>query len=140
MSQPAVSRRLERLRRMHDDALFVRHQRGVQPTPFADRLAEPLTSALAVVRAALEKPTFDPATARRTFRIATSDIGEHFFLPRLSWHLTGIAPSVRVECLPFPEVELVGDLASGVLDLAAGFLPALDKQVHVQRRGRQGSE
>ena len=137
MSQPAVSRGLGRLRAMYDDLLFVRHPRGVRPTPFAERLAEPVASALAIMRATVEKPSFEPATARRNFRIASSDIGERYFLPRLSQRLAAAAPSVTVEVVPFPEVELMTDLASGELDLAVGFLPPLGKQVHVQRLFRE---
>ncbi len=137
LSQPAVSRGLARLRTMYDDQLFVRHPRGVQPTPFAEGLAQPVASALAIVRATVEKPSFEPATARRNFRIASSDIGERYFLPRLSQNLAAAAPWVTVEVVPFPEVDLMTGLASGELDLAVGFLPPLGKQVHVQRLFRE---
>ena len=137
LSQPAVSRGLARLRTMYDDQLFVRHPRGVQPTPFAEGLAEPVASALAIVRATVEKPSFNPATARRNFRMASSDIGERYFLPRLSQQIAATAPSVTVEVVPFPEVDLVADLASGELDLAVGFLPPLGKQVHRRRLFRK---
>lgn len=46
LTQPAISRGLGRLREMYGDALFVRQQHGVAPTPFADALAAPITSAL----------------------------------------------------------------------------------------------
>jgi len=138
LSQPAVSRGLARLRDMYDDALFVRHQRGVHPTPFADGLAEPLAAVLAIVRSTVEKPTFDPATAQRSFRVATSDVGERYFLPRLYQHLASAAPGVTIETVSPVQAELISGLASGDVDLATGFLPGLGKQVHVRRlfRGR----
>src|SRR5262252_9933228 len=83
LSQPAVSRGLARLRAAYGDPLFIRQQRGVQPTPMADRLAAPLASALGIVQATAERLTFDPRSDRRHFRVAMSDIGERFFLPRL---------------------------------------------------------
>ena len=39
LSQPAVSNALNRLRRQFDDPLFVRTQRGMEPTPKAEQLA-----------------------------------------------------------------------------------------------------
>ena len=137
LSQPAVSRGLARLRAMYDDVLFVRHQRGVLPTPFADGLIEPVTSALLTIRNTVEKPSFDPGSSRRTFRIATSDIGEHFFLPRLCRHIALAAPFVRLDVVSFPEVDLVADLASGDLDLAVGYLPFVGKEVHRKRLFRE---
>lgn len=137
LSQPAVSRGLARLRRMYDDALFVRHRRGVLPTPFAEGLAEPIATALAIVRRTVEKPGFDPASSRRTFRIATSDIGEHFFLPRLCRHFHLAAPAARIDAVSFPEVDVVADLASGNLDLAVGYLPAVGKEVLRRRLFRE---
>lgn len=61
LSQPAVSRGLARLRETYGDELFVRHRRGVEPTAFAQTLAEPVSAALAIVRRTIEKPTFSAA-------------------------------------------------------------------------------
>jgi DNA-binding transcriptional LysR family regulator len=130
LSQPAVSRGLARLRDAYDDELFVRQQRGVQATPFADHLAEPLGAALAIVRGTVEKPTFDPASDRRLFRISMSDIGERYFLPRMLSHLARVAPGVGVETVSAAMPELVTGLASGEIDQLVGFLPALGKQMH----------
>src|SRR5664280_3791170 len=72
LSQPAVSYGLAKLRRMYGDALFVRMQRGVQPTPIAVRLAAPIAAALQIVRGTTKKVEFVPSQARHTFRIAMS--------------------------------------------------------------------
>ena len=137
LSQPTVSRGLARLRNAYDDALFVRQQRGVQPTPFADRLAAPLASALAMVRSTIERPTFEPATDRRAFCIAMSDVGERYFLPRLLRYVAREAPGVTIETILPSQAVLIAGLASGDIDLAAGFLPDLGKQVHVQKLFRE---
>ena len=39
LSQPTVSNALARLRKLTNDPLFLRTTRGMEPTPFADRLA-----------------------------------------------------------------------------------------------------
>lgn len=133
LSQPAVSRGLARLREVYDDALFVRQQRGVQPTPLAERLAGPLAAALHMLRGTVERPGFDPAAATRSFRIAMSDIGERYFLTRLREHLAQDAPGVEVQTCQPPLPELSAGLSSGQIDLVVGFLPELGKQFHHQR-------
>ena len=80
LSQPAVSYGLAKLRRMYGDALFVRMQRGVQPTPVAVQIAGPIAAAMQILRGTIKKVEFVPSEARRTFRVAMSDIGERDFL------------------------------------------------------------
>jgi DNA-binding transcriptional LysR family regulator len=133
LSQPTVSRGLARLRDAYGDALFIRQPRGVLPTPFCDSLAQPLGTALAIVRGTVERPRFDPAIDRRHFRIAMSDIGERFFLPRLVSALAVSAPGVTCETVSPSRPELTEGLAGGEIDLVAGFLPPLGKQVRSLR-------
>ncbi|MFT3763017.1 MAG: LysR family transcriptional regulator [Pseudoxanthomonas sp.] len=132
LSQSAVSYGLARLRDMYGDALFVRMQRGVQPTPFADGLVEPVGAALSIVRGTLQRTPFVPGEARRSFRLAMSDIGERIFLPRLSRWLTEHAPGIAIETLSPDLPRLLEGLGSGEIDLAIGFLPGLGKRVHQQ--------
>src|SRR5262249_4159865 len=99
------------------------------PTPFADHLAQPFAEALAIVHGTVERPKFDPASDRRLFRIAMSDIGERYFLPRLLKDLVRAAPEVAVEIVSPLVPELQAGLAAGDIDLVAGFLPPLGKQV-----------
>ena len=73
LSQPAMSRALGRLRDLFDDPLLVRAGHGMMPTPRAVGLVEPLASALHAIRRTLEPDEpFDPATTRRSFRLAGS--------------------------------------------------------------------
>ncbi|RKE38636.1 LysR family transcriptional regulator [Paraburkholderia sp. BL23I1N1] len=133
LTQPAVSRGLARLREMYGDALFVRQQRGVSPTPFADSLVGQIAQALEIVRATIRRPTFAPEHETRTFRVAMSDIGERLFLPRLMTCVTRHAPRVVVEVVSPAEGELRDGLASGQIDLAVGYLGNLSKQMHQRR-------
>ena len=126
LTQPAVSNALARLRRMLDDALFVRTAEGMRPTPYAQGLADPVRQALGLVETALARPAgFEPATSVRTFRFHMSDIGEMVFLPALVERLQRVAPGVRVEVTPLALEEITDALASGALDLAVGALPGL---------------
>jgi DNA-binding transcriptional LysR family regulator len=132
LSQPAVSYGLSKLRKIYGDALFVRMRRGVQPTPVAERLAEPIAAAMQIVRGTIKKVEFVPSKARRVFRVAMSDIGERYFLPRLAQRLGVDAPGVMIETLSPGLSELIDGLASGDIDLAIGFIPGMGKQIHEQ--------
>jgi DNA-binding transcriptional LysR family regulator len=133
LTQPAASQGLTRLRALIHDPLFVRAPGGVRPTPKADRLADPVRQALAMLEGALgESAGFDPREARRTFRIHMSDIGEGRFLPPLMAALRTQAPGVRIETLPVPRMEITAALDAGRVDLAFGFLPMVKDTRHMQ--------
>ena len=137
LTQPAVSRGMGRLREAYGDALFVRQQRGVAPTPFADALAPPVSGALDTLRATLMRPSFDHAAQARTFRVAMSDVGERIFLPPLIDHISRLAPHVVIEAISPDEDELHDALTTGRVDLAIGFFGSLSKQIHLRRLFRE---
>jgi DNA-binding transcriptional LysR family regulator len=130
LTQPAVSNALARLRALFGDPLFLRTAAGMDPTPLARELAEPVRQALALLESALAHgPGFDPASSTRAFRFYMSDLGQIEFLPPLVERVQKIAPAVRLEAVAL-EVEDIGDaLATGALDLAVGFLPGLGPPV-----------
>ena len=92
-SQPAVSNALRRLRECLGDELFLRKPHGMEPTPYAQQLAEPVAQALGTLREALNvRASFDPAHGQRCFTLALSDVGEIYFLPVLMDALAAEAP------------------------------------------------
>ena len=100
LTQPAVSNALARLRALFGDALFVRTAGGMDATPFARELAEPVRQALALLESALAHgPGFDPATSTRAFRFYMSDLGQIEFLPPLVERVQRDAPGVRLEAV-----------------------------------------
>jgi DNA-binding transcriptional LysR family regulator len=147
LSQPAVSHALSRLRKLCEDPLFVRTSEGMQPTPFAIELAQPVRSALAMLAAGIgQSNRFDPATSDRQFRLALTDLGQAVFLPTLMREVGERAPAVRVLVLQVGPDALPGALESGAADLAIGGIPApsdtyfqqrllTDRFVCVMRRG-----
>src|SRR5688500_20248294 len=101
----------------------------MEPTPFARELAEPVRQALALLEAALAHgPGFDPASSARSFRFYMSDLGQIEFLPPLLERVRRVAPPVRLEAVALEPGDIADALAAGSLDLAVGFLPALDRQ------------
>lgn len=126
LSQPGVSNALARLRKLTGDPLFLRTPAGMEPTPFAQQLAEPTARALQVIHEALnQKASFDPATSRRAFTVGMTDIGEIYFLPKLMKELARVAPGVSLSTVRNAAVNLQDEMASGHVDLALGLLPQL---------------
>jgi len=133
LTQPAASQGLTRLRTLIHDPLFMRSAGGVQPTPKAQRLAQPVRHALATLEQALgETASFDPAQSRRSFQIHMSDIGEGRFLPQLMAALRERAPGVRLETRPLPREQIAEALDNGRIDFAFGFLPSVKDTQRVQ--------
>ncbi|WP_273455439.1 LysR family transcriptional regulator, partial [Nevskia ramosa] len=97
LTQPAVSNALARLRRLLGDELFLRSSRGMEPTPFAESLAEPISHALGLLHGAVnQRSEFEPATSERAFTIGMTDIGEIYFLPVLMEALSAAAPQLVI--------------------------------------------
>ncbi|MDO8905688.1 LysR family transcriptional regulator [Hydrogenophaga sp.] len=138
LSQPAVSNALRRLRTQLDDELFLRTPGGMEPTPYAQQLAVPLSQALDTLRDALNvRASFDPATSSRCFTVAMSDVGETYFLPVLMDALAQHAPGVTLRCISVADAALRDDMAQGRVDLALGSLPQLQAGFFQQALFRQ---
>lgn len=121
MSQPAVSNALRRLREVLGGDLFVRAGAGMQPTPLAEQLAEPVGAALATLQdALLQRPGFDAASSRRGFTLAMTDVGEVHFMPTLMQQCAQHAPGVRLNVVHARGPVLRGALQDGEVDLAIG--------------------
>lgn len=134
LSQPGVSNALARLRKLTDDPLFLRTPGGMEPTPYAQQLAEPTARALQVIHAAMNrKASFDPATSKRAFTVGMTDIGEIYFLPRLMKEIARVAPNVSLSTVRNTAVNLQDEMEAGHVNLAIGLLPQL-KAGYFQRR------
>lgn len=126
MGQPAVSMSLAKFRKHFNDPLFVRTSGGMEPTPHAQELIQPVREALALLKMALGHQTsFDPKTSTRLFKLCMTDVGQRVIMPKLLTRLSEIAPSVRIEVSYVSERTPKG-LESGDIDLALGFLPEQD--------------
>jgi DNA-binding transcriptional LysR family regulator len=132
IAQASASLTLGKLRKHFGDPLFVRTSQGMAATPRAAEIYPELRAALAsIAKARGARAAFDPAQARRTFRISMTDISEIVLLPRLVNHLQRTAPGLCLEAEKFSAESRRG-LESGELDLAVGFTPALDAGFYQQ--------
>lgn len=117
LSQSATSHALARLRETLGDPLFVRAPGGLVPTTRAEAIRSSLASGLAALEQSFQfQPKFDPATARHTFRIGSSDYAEHVIMPALLTRMATIAPNLDVWASSAP-LDTTEALAGGALDL-----------------------
>lgn len=134
LGQPAVSNALARLRKLFGDELFLRTSSGMQPTPFADQLAESIGYALGMIHGAINvKNSFDPASSKRSFTVGMTDIGEIYFLPLLMEQIQKVAPGVSISTVRNTTVNLKDAMEAGHVDLAIGLLPQLKAGFFQQR-------
>jgi DNA-binding transcriptional LysR family regulator len=126
MTQPAVSHALARLRATFRDELFVRHARGMTPTPAADALHARLADALSLVREAVaERRGFDPATSERRFAIALAHPLGPLLALELMASLAAAAPGVHLEFSTRSRpLELERAILEGRIDAAVDWMPA----------------
>ena len=112
LTQPAVSHALNRLRRLFDDALFVREGRRLVPTPRARALIEPVRAALRGLEVTLsESQAFDAARSTRRFTLGVRDVLEARLLPPLLRALAVEAPGVDIAAVRADRRELEAELA-----------------------------
>ena len=122
LTQPAISHALTRLRDILGDPLFVRRANGVQPTPRALALAQPVAQALATLRDALQQGRrFDPGTAARDFRIAALDYAIAMLVPDFLARFSTFAPGCRLAFRSLGYEEGRAALAHGSIDLILGI-------------------
>lgn len=129
LSQPAVSHALARLRDVLGDPLLVRAGSTLVPTARALELVAPLAEALAQVQSLLAPNTFDPATARRTFRVAMSDYGAAIILPGLIRTLRREAPGIDLQISHASREGMLEGVLNGDIDVAAGVFPEMPNEL-----------
>ncbi|MDE0350071.1 MAG: LysR family transcriptional regulator [Gammaproteobacteria bacterium] len=131
--QPTASHGLARLREALDDRLFVRVRGGMEPTPKARAIAEEVDQLLRLrqrlVEAGLE---FNPATLKREFVIAGSDVGQFIATSTLYSRHRQDAPTVRFRGITLNADEMFDSLESGDIDLVIGPFPQLVAGIHMQ--------
>lgn len=134
VSQPTISSSLAKLREIMQDELFVRSGNGMQPTPRALALKEPVQRVLAAVKGEiLETGSFDPATEIRPYTVATPDIGETLLLPRVVARLAQDAPGVNLRSTVVRPQHLEDAPEAGAVDLAVGYFPDLARPTTMQQ-------
>lgn len=147
LSQPAMSRALNRLQHAIKDPLLVRSGRGMVLTPRGEALRDPVKDALAQVAFVFKPDVFDPSTSQDRFRVMAPDYLAQMVMPAVLAQVFRLAPGIRVE-MEGLSAKGVSELCEGKMSLAFGVVddgPVLenvasqalfeDNQVCLVRRG-----
>jgi DNA-binding transcriptional LysR family regulator len=100
ITQPAMSRTLNRLRITFGDPLIIRTPNGYVPTKRAEDLVHPIKDILNQIQRTLTEPTFDPATAVGEFKICTLGYGEVVVVPRFIEIVSRGTSNVEIGIVP----------------------------------------
>lgn len=130
ITQPALSHALKRLRATFDDELFIRARNHMQPTARALSLHGPIRNALEECESVLDQHgSFDPTSAKRTFKLSMSDGTAAIVLPAVVTTLRQDAPEINLNVGDATRVETIARLVSGEIDLAIGVFPGLPPDI-----------
>src|SRR5262245_24254687 len=92
LSQPAMSRALDRLRDAFGDPLLVRSGRAYERTPRGERVLREIEPIMRRLNAIVHDQEFTPAQSHERFRVAMTDHGSTILLPKLLERLRKQAP------------------------------------------------
>lgn len=117
LSQPAMSRALERLREMFGDPLLVRSGRTYECTVRGERVLRELEALMPRLEAMVGGADFDPAQSRERFRVALTDNACAILLPSLVARTRRVATHVKLEISPW-RANAYEEVAAGRIDMA----------------------
>ncbi len=101
MTQPAVSNAVARMRSAWKDDVFVKDGRNIQPTTFAKNLWQQIKDPLHNLNQAIAPDNFEPQTAKRTFRIAVTDIIVDSLWLEMRQFFEQHAPGINLHAVPY---------------------------------------
>ena len=123
LSQPAMSRALERLRETFSDDLLVRFGKRYSLTPRGSALLEELNLLLPKVEGLWRKKPFSAASATGCLKLAMTDQMTALLLPALIATMSREAPNVDLQIVQWHETTFQ-NLLAGQLDLVVSPLTA----------------
>jgi DNA-binding transcriptional LysR family regulator len=131
LSQPAMSRALDRLRDAFRDPLLVRSGRDYERTPRAERVLREIEPLMRRLDAIVHDEEFTPARTFERFRVAMTDHSSTILLPTLLQRLRKEAPQSELVVLAVGP-QTFDDVAAGRIDLnlcPEEVPPALESEI-----------
>ncbi|MGI5150963.1 LysR family transcriptional regulator [Plantactinospora sp. CA-294935] len=117
LSQPAMSRALQRLRRTLDDDLLVRTTNGYQITPRGERILERLSTAIPQLEDIFAGEDFDPSTTAQLIKLAASDYAQAVLGPGLARKIAAGSPGSTLQFHAWHR-DILTEVEHGAVDLA----------------------
>ena len=106
----------------------------MEPTSSMRSLISSLREALARVDGTFTMDrVFDPATTKRTFTLAMSDLGEMVFMPKILRRIRELAPSASVRSVAATPAQIELGLEIGEIDPAVGYFPDLREKSFLEQ-------
>ncbi|MEM9254007.1 MAG: LysR family transcriptional regulator [Pseudomonadota bacterium] len=118
VSQPALSKTLQKLRDSFEDELFTRTAHGLVPTPRAEELGRDLPGLLETMDRVLGNVEFSPDTYAGSFKLLMPPILCESLLPNLMSELCEMAPNIQIIMAEVPP-DYQDQLKKGEADFAA---------------------
>lgn len=110
ITQSAMSNALGRLRDYFDDPLLIQVGRGMELSPLAVALQEPLRDIMVRIETAVvSTPSFEPEVSTRCLSLVVSDYTLHTLIPCFLRKVADQAPGLRIDLKPqqtFPHLLL----------------------------------
>ncbi|WP_286265858.1 LysR family transcriptional regulator [Thalassotalea atypica] len=134
VTQPAMSKTLQRLRDLFDDPLFYRTPNGMAPTAKAKEVEKRLPKILAEIEHLFSTQEFNPAMCEQTFSVSVPSVLCHaIWLPLLA-RLECVAPHVCLIDLP-SDADPISALEKGRYDFAVHIVKPQSGQCHYTSLG-----
>lgn len=119
MTQPAVSRALERLNLIFNERLFVRIDGEMRPTRTAEMIAPLIIEGLAMLESAADMADeFIPEKLSTTLKIGLNDYSMAIVLPALTRRIKTLAPSIFISTSQTNYLDAPGQLERAEIDCA----------------------
>ncbi len=131
VSQPALSKTLQKLRETFDDELFTRTAHGLIPTPKAEALGQALPRALGELDQLLEHEEFEPASYEGVFRLLIPPMFAETLLPPLMEELALDAPGVGL-LTGDVTVDFQDRLKRAEIDFAVSAVSETERDIHAE--------
>jgi len=131
LSQPAMSRALNRLRETFGDPLLIRANGVYERTPRGERVLREIETILRRLNAVVNDQEFIPTQSHERFRVAMTDHGSTILLPKLLERLRKNAPESDL-VLSAVGPHTFDELAAGRIDLdicAEEVPPTLENEI-----------
>lgn len=125
LSQPAMSRALQRLRRVLDDPLLVRDPDGSRLTARAEDIYDQLTTVVPLLQHLLSPNDFDPSQSSAPVNVAGSDYAVHTLGPAICLQVRTQSPATAVRFHNLRLDGVIEQIRSGAVDIGlyGGDLP-----------------
>lgn len=131
VSQPALSKTLQKLRDSFEDELFTRTAHGLVPTPRAEELGVELPSLLETVERVLGSSEFNPETFAGSFKLLLPPILCESLLPGLMSELHEVAPNIQIITGEVPP-DYQDQLKKGEADFVAFVALETERDIHAE--------